>query len=408
MTSEAPEFHTKIQSPLSPLPIHIHNPSDIPVLRNQIDPTFNMTATHEPLKVSLVAPETTEHFTIPDTIDSPDSDTRFSDAYDEKDEDTAEAKVEEAESDDYAMTFESDGEEHPDSHDQSQAVDQESNSLSNTVPTSELSTSLSNDRSATFDSQNGPETQPAPTIPSSLSIPSMPQSTAAQSSDPSQNSITKTEPTSSDNFQNPNIKTKSTNSEDTKGEIDIQQLLDNITANAEINAQAARPSSPSSSNVPSKGSSSLPTHASLPPRPQITQIPKRSNYTSFDDPHKYNVGGSGYSHQPNSFNHSGVTPSLVAVGAPGTATDPRFGLPPPPSVAFNNSHQDANSPQHYTQSHRMPSVQSSEGHDSDDKPWGSAVQKKYDEFLERERTYVTEGLWERFPKGSRLFIGKEV
>ncbi|QSZ31454.1 hypothetical protein DSL72_001019 [Monilinia vaccinii-corymbosi] len=386
MTVEAPEFHTKIQSPLSPLQVqvqvqvHTPNPSEIPVLQHQIDQAFNMTANHEPSKVSLVVPE---------TIESSPSDTRFSDAYDEKDEDTAEVKFEEEDgSDDYAMTFDSDGEEHSDSHDQSQAVDQKSNSLSNTVPTSELSTSLPNDRSATFDTQHGPETQPAPTTPS-LTVASIPQPPAAQSSDDSPNPTIKTEPTSSG---------------DTNRDIDIQQLLDNITANAEMNAQAARPNSSSSSNAPPKGSSSLPTHASLPPRPQITQIPKRSNYTSFDDPHKYNVGGSAYSHQPNSYNHSGVTPSLVAVGAPGTATDPRYGLPPPPSVSFNHS-QDAKSPKNHLQSHRIPSVPSSDGHDNDDRPWGPAVQKKYDEFLDRERTYVTEGLWERFPKGSRLFIG---
>ncbi|KAI9643588.1 nuclear polyadenylated RNA-binding protein 3 [Ciborinia camelliae] len=185
MTSEAPEFHTKIHSPFSPRPVHIPNPFDIPILQNQTDPTFNMTTTHELPMVSLVVPE---------TIESPTSDTRFSDAYDEKDEDTTEAKVEEAdESDDYAMTFDSDGEEHSDSHDQSQAVDQESNSLSNTVPTSELSASLSNDRSATLDSQNGPEAQSAPTIPS-LTVPSSPQSTAAQSSDNSQNPTIKRNP----------------------------------------------------------------------------------------------------------------------------------------------------------------------------------------------------------------------
>ncbi|EMR82214.1 putative rna-binding protein [Botrytis cinerea BcDW1] len=390
MTSEPPEFHTKIQSPLSPLPVHFPNPSEIPVLRNQIDPTFNMTTTHEPSKAPLVAPEIIESSMVAEDIDSPLSDTRFSDAYDEKDEDATAAKAEEEdEGDDYAMTFDSDGEEHSDSRDQSQAVDQESSSLPNTVPTSELPNSLSNHRPATFDPPNGPETQPAHTIPS-LTIPSIPQSTAAQSSDDSQNPITKAE---------------TTNSEDPNGEIDIQQLLDNITANAEINAQAARPNSSSSSNAPPKGSSSLPTHASLPPRPQITQIPKRSNYTSFDDPHKYTVGGSGFSHQPNSYNHSGVTSSLVAVGAPGTATDPRYGLPPPPSVSFNHPHQDANSPKLYTQARRFPSDQSHDGHDNDDRPWGPTVQKKYDEFLDRERTYVTEGLWERFPKGSRLFIG---
>ncbi|TGO47676.1 hypothetical protein BCON_0267g00070 [Botryotinia convoluta] len=390
MTSEPPEFHTKIQSPLSPLPVHFPNPSEIPVLRNQIDPTFNMMTTHEPSKAPLVVPEIIESSMVSEDIESPLSDTRFSDAYDEKDEDTTVAKAEEEdEGDDYAMTFDSDGEEHSDSRDQSQAVDQESSSLPNTVPTSELPNSLPNNRPATFDTQNGPETQPAHTIPS-LTAPSIPQSTAAQSSDDSQNPITKAE---------------TTNSEDPNGEIDIQQLLDNITANAEINAQAARPNSSSSSNAPPKGSSSLPTHASLPPRPQITQIPKRSNYTSFDDPNKYNAGGSGFSHQPNSYNHSGVTSSLVAVGAPGTATDPRYGLPPPPSVSFNHSHQDANSPKLYTQPRRFPSDQSHDGHDNDDRPWGPTVQKKYDEFLDRERTYVTEGLWERFPKGSRLFIG---
>lgn len=392
MTSEPPEFHTRIHSPLSPLPVYLPNPSEIPVLRNQIDPTFNMTATHEPPKAILLVPQTIESAMVTEDIESPHSDTRFSDAYDEKDEDTAVAKVEEDESDDYAMTFDSDGEEHSDSHDQSQAVNHVSSILSNTVPTSELPTSFPNDRSATFNTQNGPETQSAPTIPS-FTAPSIPQSTDAQSSDHSQNLTIIAEPTSP---------------EDPNGEIDIQQLLDNITANAEINAQAARPNSSSSSNAPTKGSSSLPTHASLPPRPQITQIPKRSNYTSFDDSHKHNVGGSGYSHQPNPYTHSGVTSSLVAVGAPGTATDPRYGLPPPPSVSFNHSHQDANSPKHYLQSHHMPSVQSSDGHDNDDRPWGPIVQKKYDEFLERERTYVTEGLWERFPKGSRLFIGKKV
>ncbi|KGO42194.1 Nucleotide-binding, alpha-beta plait [Penicillium expansum] len=41
----------------------------------------------------------------------------------------------------------------------------------------------------------------------------------------------------------------------------------------------------------------------------------------------------------------------------------------------------------------------------DDMPWGPEVQKKYDEFLHDERIYVTEGLWDRFPMGSRLFVG---
>ncbi|KAF7713050.1 Uncharacterized protein PECH_002177 [Penicillium ucsense] len=45
------------------------------------------------------------------------------------------------------------------------------------------------------------------------------------------------------------------------------------------------------------------------------------------------------------------------------------------------------------------------GKTDDDQPWGPEVQKKYDEFLHQERVYVTEGLWDRFPMGSRLFVG---
>ncbi|KAJ5989388.1 hypothetical protein N7481_004598 [Penicillium waksmanii] len=51
-----------------------------------------------------------------------------------------------------------------------------------------------------------------------------------------------------------------------------------------------------------------------------------------------------------------------------------------------------------------PAVRPGKGAD-DDSPWGPEVQKKYDEFLHDERIYVTEGLWDRFPMGSRLFVG---
>jgi nuclear polyadenylated RNA-binding protein 3 len=38
--------------------------------------------------------------------------------------------------------------------------------------------------------------------------------------------------------------------------------------------------------------------------------------------------------------------------------------------------------------------------------WGPEIQKKYDQFLAEERVYVTDGQWDKFPVGSRLFIGK--
>lgn len=41
----------------------------------------------------------------------------------------------------------------------------------------------------------------------------------------------------------------------------------------------------------------------------------------------------------------------------------------------------------------------------EDRPWDAETQRKYDRFIEDERRYVSEGRWEQFPQGSRLFVG---
>lgn len=38
--------------------------------------------------------------------------------------------------------------------------------------------------------------------------------------------------------------------------------------------------------------------------------------------------------------------------------------------------------------------------------WGLEVQRKYDDFLERERKFITEGLLDQLPSRSRLFVGQ--
>lgn len=43
---------------------------------------------------------------------------------------------------------------------------------------------------------------------------------------------------------------------------------------------------------------------------------------------------------------------------------------------------------------------------NEDRPWDAGVQRKYDNFIEEERKYVSEGRWEQFPNGARLFVGK--
>ncbi|KAI5284623.1 hypothetical protein KEM54_001188, partial [Ascosphaera aggregata] len=44
----------------------------------------------------------------------------------------------------------------------------------------------------------------------------------------------------------------------------------------------------------------------------------------------------------------------------------------------------------------------------DEAPWPPEIQRKYDAFLHDERVYVTEGKWDRFAPGSRLFVDLEI
>lgn len=106
--------------------------------------------------------------------------------------------------------------------------------------------------------------------------------------------------------------------------------------------------------------------------------------------------------------------SIVAAGAPGTHTDPRNTLPPPPSASFNAfpalPAPPAGNPTLYS-AHQVASGQDrpknsiEDSGDDDEIQWSPAIQKLYDAFLADERMYVAEGLWDRFPTGSRLFIG---
>jgi nuclear polyadenylated RNA-binding protein 3 len=407
MTPEPPEFHTKTLSPLSPLPVHPPEPSSIPVLRNQIDPVFNMTSTH-------IDPQTTNLLKSADSVsesiaqvDSSPSDSSFSDAYKEQSgmEGNKDERVNQGTdvSDDYAMTFDSDGEEQGDIEDVSQAnIEPKTIALPATVPDSELSSSPITHDTSVDRAQTGPDT------PATQPNPPFARATTADTPSanpphtlPAQTSVetAKNQAHSYDDVSN--------------GGIDIQQLLDNITANAEKNEPSSTPTQSVNTPLP-KGGSGLPAHASLPPRPQIPQ--KRPNPYQ-DDIQKYHATTPGVPQNPSSFRPPGVATSLIAAGAPGTSTDPRGGLPPPPSASFRPPPQTAASPMSpasYSQinrssgqDHLTKSIESRDEADDIDQRWGPDVQKLYDKFLEDERMYVTEGLWDRFPLGSRLFIGKQ-
>jgi hypothetical protein len=389
MTPDAPpEFITNTLSPLSPLPVHPPEPSNIPVLRNQIDPVLNMTSTFDPAPALPAATNTSQDPSS--NADSPSDDSNFSDAYKQadgkdgnKDETANQGTVV---SDDYAMTFDSDGEALSDSQDVSQAsIEQETSSLPASVPTSHLPLSLSHDTHVT----DVPRDAQSPAIQDASSFPIQ--------------TTTNTNPSESSPDQNQSDIAKAqthTYGGIASGGIDIQQLLDNITANAEKNEAPSNLSTPSSATATSfPKTSGLPPHSSLPPRPQVPA--KRFH----DDISKYHAG------VPQTPTYRAPGMNLVGSGAPGTSTDPRSGLPPPPTASFR-SPQSAGSPISPSSYQPLDRLNAQDRDlydprevDDADRRWGPDMQRQYDEFIAQERVYVTEGMWDRFPPNSRLFIG---
>lgn len=399
MTDEGPEFHTRAVTPLSPLPVHPPEPSNIPVLCNQIDPIFNMTSTH-------IAPATESHTlpamdTAPDTIDVdvsvPDDGSDTSDPFaEEQDKNADDSTTKEAANatdevnDDYAMTFDSDGE--------GEAVEDVMEETPKPVVDESAPTSASISIATATVSSIAPIT-PMPTTESQHLSPEGSAATLTTSVAELESTAI-TQNGKSGEFNNtqapvPILPQTQAQRNESNGndQIDIQQLLDNITANASnvtVN-NATSPITPTSA-FPAGG---LSAHSSLPPRPPTQQKPS--------------VQSSGYPGAPPSYTYGPPGVSLVAAGAPGTSTDHRNVLPPPPSASFGSPPGLANPPSAYSQVTRNqapPLGRARPDHlDDADTPWGPEIQKIYDTFLTEERGYVTEGLWDRFPKGSRLFIG---
>lgn len=430
MIWDAPQFHTQPTTPVSPVPSHPSVLSNLPVLQNQIDPVFNMTSTHTTSSADALSATATPADNLPtnsNAVADDDNDTSdassFSDPYDEEDKpEQSNSAAPGAQSggevdDDYAMTFESDGETGSNSpEDSSGAVDQHEVvhsapaplSGSETAPSSlDTIPSITNTTTAPIDNSSlnpitSPPTtasEPAPLGADGGSAPAMSETAQAPSQPPPVHSYESI----------------------SKGEIDIQQLLDNITANAEINASSANgtptattvssPTFPSGPPGPT-GPSTLPSHSSLPPRPQVLQKPAmHPAYASQDDIRKYHAGPS-FAVPPGStaYRAPGMPMPIIAAGAPGTKTDARNILPPPPAASFNAppslpAPPSSTLPPHPKQDRPQTSTEAGDAEDAGEIQWGGDVQKLYDKFLADERMYVSEGLWDRFPAGSRLFIG---
>ncbi|EMC99964.1 hypothetical protein BAUCODRAFT_145295 [Baudoinia panamericana UAMH 10762] len=235
------------------------------------------------------------------------------------------------------------------------------------------------------------------------------------------------------------------------GNVDVQALLDTLkvppsaTAHTSNGVTSVTPSSqvqPSASGL----DASSPSAASLgvaptglPPRPPPQEQPLiHPNYVHSQHIRDYHPHAANPAFQPNQ-----------QPGGPGNVADPtsRSFVPPvhsptnpssasaqqglsvftPLSATSQQPHsaqsafQTPISAQSYTgagypgmsptttttpiQSRREAKLAAGEVPGVEDKPWDAETQVKYDRFIETERQYVSEGRWDQFPMGSRLFVG---
>lgn len=92
----------------------------------------------------------------------------------------------------------------------------------------------------------------------------------------------------------------------------------------------------------------------------------------------------------NSTNTSPILPPPSASLPPHPYKGHNASLPPPPHLANRKPHSEA---------------PSANGDEEEDRPFTAAEEKAFDDFLQEEQDYVSKGQWDRFPVGSRLFIG---
>lgn len=170
--------------------------------------------------------------------------------------------------------------------------------------------------------------------------------------------------------------------------VDVQALLDSLTPaanNAPAGHYAASPVSAQSHY----NASSLPAATTnLPPRPPAQDKPvTHPNYSPNDDIRSFHP-------------HSQRAPNTQQRG---NGQLPSMNLQRQEFPAVPRS--GAQSPTTPGQASRQPANRSVTPDDEDIR-WPPEINRKYEEFIEQERKFVTEGQWDQFPVGSRLFIGE--
>lgn len=337
------------QTPESPRPITIPEPSNIPVLQNQMDPVFNDTATYD------IRPDSQPSAAFKNTS-SESSEMHYEDLNAKShalQQSLLNGQVESQRAQNHnALTYES--------RNSQSSLPQQTEQLMSSAPASHAITKQYKNQLA----------EPQEYVPSSEEASAQPEVFMPQTEE----------------GQGPVANGDQTG-------IDYESILASINASTSDIVPIATTSAPEDANVPFGNEKPLPAAIGLPPKPPLSEIP--TNFAQYNLPDSFQS-----SYYPNPSASTATTHEIDT--SPITAS-PTLDGPAPLSASSQHAGafpaQLSASPQKQNVPDYIPQPSDTE------RPWGPEIQHMYDKFLEDERMFVTEGVWDKFPVGSRLFVG---
>lgn len=419
--SEAPHYRTEALTPESPVPKHIPEPQNIPVLQNQNDIAFNQMSTH------MEAPSRSQVSAIFGANGLPQDLSKITPRTNESAEPTADKIDQEAREYMETETKVNGGCEYSDNPENGTSKPHENN-------TSKIHLTSTAQPSMPMGVSELPSTN------TQLNLAHLAQ---PQSYKPSSNTLQDDSNSTERSYvvplnQGPDAGVAEvigdsdfhdrTSYSDVNGDgVNFQALLDNISSSASTAPPAENHSSiataPSSLiNAPEPSSAqtpiaTLPIPAGLPPRPPPQEKPAiHPNYTPGEDIRSYHNPPPQNANAPASYNAQSSSSYRPQQGYPHSNGVAPNGLPPPPLATFQQSLSKPSQPQrspqtsqyhqrdNYGKSGGKPATSTNEA--DDEHPRRPEIERQYEEFLHDEEIYVSEGTWDRFPQGSRLFVGE--
>ena len=434
---EAPHYRGKTLSPESPRPTHISEPSNIPVLEKQFDPVFNLMSTHtdpsnapattngsqqHPQQAANGLFENTSRMETGKGLDGmqkrQESNSTSSDGHNVRSIHTTDA-IEDSTKQSEPLYNEL----------QSTLLAQPNSSFDDVHDLPSASSHVEPMLASSDPTQADAPSKPSPDLhsPSPATPVNMEQITAVPSVDDNINMGKSTdEPLNTDGGVTGDVAEAGDN---------LQLLIDSLTQNTASAPSDEIPTQSNTSTVVPKSTTdsvteisiapptSLPAPIGLPPRPPPQEKPAmHPNYSSTGDIRSFHPTHAAHPNNPSNNTQTHPLPSSSyrpsqsyphPIIPPGNVPASN-GLPPPPLASF----QQAPGMQHgrVQQSPTNQQFRSSDGLDRNGSSrenrlpesgrFSPVLERKYEEFLNQERTFVSEGVWDRFPHGSRLFIGK--